>query len=232
MNAKWFSIVGLVAIAISLLSVWSCADPQELVSITVEPAVETIGMSNIPVSQDAGIQVQLKALGNYIHPPVTKDITSEVTWSSNTPQLVTVNSTGLMTATGVLCGGGLVFASSTTNHDGSGLSSSGAVVVGFMTANVTCFTGTSSGGSGAEPVLTVNFMGNGTGTVTSSTSGFTCASTAVSCVDSFPSGTTITLVATPVPPSTFGGWSGGGCSGTSTCVLLLQTDTIVTAAFN
>ena len=28
--------------------------------------------------------MQLRALGTYIHPPVTKDITNQVTWESNT----------------------------------------------------------------------------------------------------------------------------------------------------
>jgi hypothetical protein len=233
MSRKWLSIIALIATASSLLVVSSCGDPQELVSITVNPTTETIGASNIPVGADAGIQVQLSALGTYIHPPVTKDITDQVTWASNTPQLVTVNSTGLMVATGELCGGGLVSATVTTNHDGSGLSSSGAIVTGLMTANVVCFTGNGSGGSGgSEPVLTVNFSGGGTGVVASTTSGFTCSSTNVSCVDSFPSGTAVTLTANPVSPSTFGGWSGGACTGTGTCTLLLETDTTVIATFN
>src|SRR5271168_862332 len=148
MKRKWFGIIALVITATALLSLSSSADPQELVGLTINPTMETIGASNIPVGADAGIQVQLQALGTYIHPPVVKDITDQVTWASNTPQLVTVNSTGLMVATGVLCGGGLVSASVTTNHDGSGVSSSGAVVTGLMTANVVCFTGNGSGGSG------------------------------------------------------------------------------------
>jgi hypothetical protein len=230
MSRKWLSIIALIAVAASLVSVSSCGDPQELVSISVQPGTETIGASNIPVKDDAGIQVQLRALGSYIHPPVTKDITNQVTWVSNTPQLVAVNSTGLMTATGILCGGGLVSATVNTNHDAGGLSASGAIVTGYMTANIVCATN-AGGGGGAEPILTVNFLGGGTGTVSSATSGFTCASTAISCVDSFPAGTTVTLTATPIAPATFGGWS-GGCTGTSTCVLLMETDTTVTATFN
>ena len=228
MKAKWFGTVALVLVAISLLSVSSCGDPQELTSIQVQPTTETVGASNIPVPADAGLQVQLRALGTYVHPPVTKDITSQVTWSSNTPQMFTVSSTGLMTATGVACGGTLVSATATTNSDGSGVSSSGAIVTGSMTANLVCYTG---GAGGGEPILTVNFLGSGTGTVTSSTSGFNCTTLDISCEDSFPSGTTVTLTATPAAPSTFGGWS-GGCTGTSTCVLILQTDTTVTAEFD
>jgi len=232
MKRKCFAVIALVITATSLLSLSSCADPQELVGITINPTMETIGASNIQVKFDAGIQVQLQALGTYIHPPVVKDITDQVTWASNTPQLVTVSSTGLMIATGELCGGGLVSASLTTNHDGSGVSSSGAVVTAYMTANVVCFTSTGSGGGGSEPVLTINFSGSGTGVVASTTSGFTCSSTDVSCVDSFQSGAAVTLTANPVSPSTFGGWSGGGCTGTGNCTLLLQTDTTLTAAFD
>lgn len=231
MSRKWITLAALIFAAISLLSLSSCADHQELVSISVQPGTETFGASNIPVAADAGLTVQLRALGSYVHPPVTKDITNQVTWTSNDTQMVTVNSTGLATATGDSCGGTLISATVTTNADGSGVSSSGAIVTGYMTADVVCFTSTGSGGGGAEPILTVNFLGSGTGTVTSSTSGFSCASTAVSCVDSFPAGTTVTLTATPIAPSTFGGWS-NGCTGTSTCVLLMQSDTTVTASFN
>jgi hypothetical protein len=229
MSRKWSSIAALILAASSLLSISSCGDPQELVGITVQPGSVTFGASNIPVPADAGLTTQLTALGTYVHPPVTKDITNQVTWASSDNQEVTVSSTGLITVTGVVCGPNtLITATRTTNADGSGVSSSGAVVTGSMTASVVCFTNT-SGGGGAAPILTVNFLGSGTGTVTSPT--FTCATTAISCVDSFPAGTTVTLTATPIAPSTFGGWF-GACSGTSTCVLLLQADTTVTAMFN
>ena len=230
MSRKWFSIAALIAAAITLFTVASCGDPQELVSITVQPQTETFGATNIPVNLDAGLQVQLRALGNYIHPPVTKDITSQVTWSSNDTQMVTVTSGGLATATGDACGGTLISATVQTNSDGSGVSSSGAVVTGYMTANVVCFTGTGTGSG--EPVLTVNFQGSGTGAVTGNSGTFSCQTTDVSCVDSFPVDTIVTLTATPISPSTFGGWSGGGCTGTGNCVVEMTTDITVTATFN
>ena len=229
MNAKWFSIFMLVAVAVLLLYASSCGDPQELQSITIQPSVETIGQSTIPVSADAGIQVQLKAYGNYLHPPVTKDITDQVSWLSNTTQMFTVSSTGLLTTTGDLCGGTLISASVTTNSDGSGVSSSGAVVTGYMTANVVCFSGTGSGGT--QPLLTVSFAGTGTGTVSSSPLGLSCASTAGTCSASFASGTTVTLIATPIGTSSFAGWS-GACSGVTTCNIDLTQNSSVTATFN
>jgi hypothetical protein len=230
MSRKWFGIAALIIIASSLLAVSSCGDPQELVSIAIQPAVETFGASNIPVSSLAGAQVQLTALGTYVHPPVTKDITDQVTWFSNTPQMVTVNSTGLITVTGGPCGGTLVSATVQTNSDASGVSSSGAIVTAYMTANVVCFTGGTS--TGAGPVVTLTFAGTGTGTVTSSPSGLSCASTAGTCSASFATGTTLTLTETPVGSSSFAGWTGGCVGSTSTCSFAVQNDTTVTATFN
>jgi List-Bact-rpt repeat protein len=227
MNGKWFSLVVLM-VAVALLLVFSsCGHGQELVSIAVQPASETFGASNIPVMDNAGSSVQLRALGSYIHPPVTKDITNKVTWASNDTQMFSVSSTGLLTATGLACGGSLVSATVTTNSSAGGLSSSGAIVTGSMTANVVCFTSTSG-----APVLTVSFAGNGSGTVTSSPLGISCATIQGTCNASFPSGTPVTLTATPVGASSFGGWSGGCTNSSSVCTFSLQGDTAVIATFN
>ncbi len=224
MNVKWFATLMLVAVAGSLLVASSCADPQELTSITIQPGVETVGAPDIPVIQDAGFQVQLRALGNYIHPPVSKDITNQVTWASNTTQMFTVSATGLLTATGNECGGTLVSATVTTNADGSGVSSSGAVVTGTMSANVTCFTG-------AGPTVTINFSGNGAGTVSSFPVGLSCTAT---CTGSFPTGTPLQLTA--AASGTFGGWSGcnstTGANGTVCNINDLTNDITLTVMFN
>jgi Big-like domain-containing protein/List-Bact-rpt repeat protein len=194
-----------------------------LVSITVEPATETFGAANIPVDLDAGLSVHLRALGTFIHPPVTKDITTQVTWTSNTPQVVTVDATGLLMATGMACGNALVSATVNTNKSAGNISSSGAIVTGTMTANVVCFTG-----NGVP--LTVVFGGTGTGFVTSVPSGLSCAST---CSSSFPSGTPIVLTATATGSSTFGGWS-AGCDAVSaqTCTVNLTAPRTLTVTFN
>jgi hypothetical protein len=135
MNRSWLSFVLVCAAALSLPS---CGHDQELVSISIQPTTETFGSPTTPVSEDAGLNVQLRAIGSYIHPPVDKDITNQVIWSSNTPQMVTVNSTGLITATGMACGNTLISATVKTNSSAGGLSSSGAIVTGSMTANVVC----------------------------------------------------------------------------------------------
>ena len=64
MYRKWFSIAALVALATLLLSVSSCGHSQQLVSVTIQPASETFGAATIPVIDDAGLAVQLRALGN------------------------------------------------------------------------------------------------------------------------------------------------------------------------
>jgi hypothetical protein len=226
MKRKWLGLAALLIAATSLLSVSGCGDPQELVSITVVPGTETVGASNIPVSQDAGFQVQLAAQGNYIHPPVTKDITSQVTWASNTPQMFTVTSSGLLTATGFACGGAIISASVTTNADGSGLSSSGAAVTGYMNANLTCFTGTG-------PTVTIDSAGAGAGTVSSSPAGLGCSLSAGSnCTGSFPLGTSLTLTAAATT-GTFGSWAGCDSISGATCIINNLTGNVtVTVTFN
>jgi hypothetical protein len=233
MNGKWLSIVVLAGLAGLLLGVNSCGHSQQLVSIAVEPGVETFGATNVPVSANAGSTVQLRALGTYIHPPVTKDITNEVTWASNDVQMFTLSSgtPGLLTATGDYCGGTVVSATLTTNTSAGGISSSGAAVTGYMTANVVCFTGSSSGGA-TSPVLTLTFAGSGAGTVTSSPLGLSCASP-TPCLSQFGSGTLVTLTATPTGSSTFGSWLNCDSSAsTNPCTVTVIANQTVTATFN
>src|SRR5213594_22899 len=77
--------------------------------------------------------------------------------------------------------------------------------------------------------LTASKAGTGSGTVTSNPAGISCGAT---CSASFTNGTMVTLTATPAAGSTFTGWSGGGgCIGTGTCTVTLNTATTVTATF-
>jgi Calx-beta domain-containing protein/List-Bact-rpt repeat protein len=76
--------------------------------------------------------------------------------------------------------------------------------------------------------LTVAPDGTGTGTVTSSPAGIICP---LDCAEDYTLGTTVTLTATPSVSSTFAGWSGGGCSGTGTCVTTLNASTTVVPTF-
>jgi len=76
--------------------------------------------------------------------------------------------------------------------------------------------------------LTVNKSGTGTGTVSSAPAGIDCGST---CDYPFYYNTSVTLSASPTGGSTFTGWSGSGCGGTGTCVVLMTAVHTVTATF-
>jgi hypothetical protein len=75
--------------------------------------------------------------------------------------------------------------------------------------------------------LSVVRAGTGSGTVTSTPAGIDCGG---ACSASFPSGTSVTLTATPAAGSSFDGWS--ACGGTGTCTLELTAVTSVQAIFS
>ncbi|HUX97512.1 MAG TPA: hypothetical protein VMV47_17395, partial [Bacteroidales bacterium] len=76
--------------------------------------------------------------------------------------------------------------------------------------------------------LSVEKAGTGTGLVTSSPAGINCG---VDCSEPYSFGSVVTLTATPDAGSTFTGWSGGGCSGTGTCQVTMNSVVSVTATF-
>ena len=73
--------------------------------------------------------------------------------------------------------------------------------------------------------LTVQDIGNGT--IVSAPPGINCGTI---CANSFPTGTLVTLTATPAPGSAFAGW-GGACTGLGGCVVLMDQLQTVTATF-
>jgi hypothetical protein len=76
--------------------------------------------------------------------------------------------------------------------------------------------------------LTVARTGTGAGTLTSLDSLVNCGT---ACVQTYFSGTSVTLSAAAAVGSVFSGWSGGGCAGTGTCTLTMNAATPVTATF-
>jgi len=89
---------------------------------------------------------------------------------------------------------------------------------------ISCYLGNCSAGA----PLTVGDAGSGTGTITSSDGFINCGS---ACSHIYPIGTSVTLTATPAAGSVFTGWSGGGCSGTGSCVVDMTQAQNVTATF-
>ncbi len=78
-------------------------------------------------------------------------------------------------------------------------------------------------------VLTVAKDGTGTGTVMSTPAGIICGG---SCSASYDEGSMVTLTESADPDSTFTGWSGGGCSGTGSCLVTISSAFTVTATFD
>ena len=75
--------------------------------------------------------------------------------------------------------------------------------------------------------LAVDTDGPGTGTVTSIPAGIDCGET---CVSRFPTGSSVTLTATPGPSSLFAGWI-GACTGTGPCQLPMDEPRWARATF-
>jgi hypothetical protein len=74
----------------------------------------------------------------------------------------------------------------------------------------------------------ISKSGDGSGTISSYPTGITCGA---NCSAYFTKGTTVTLTANPDSGSTFTGWSGGGCQGTGSCTVNMNSNMSVTASF-
>jgi len=213
MNRRGFSFAALIILAFLLFSL-SCGFNQHLTSIQIQPAGgATFG------AVDAGLFVNFKAYGTYDHPPETKDITTLVTWETDTPQVASVTSGGVVSPN-TNCGTSNVFA---TFYDSPNQVVSNAALV--------TVDGPSSGGcpqSNALSTLSVT-IGGGTGTITSSPAGITCGTV---CAAGFTTGSNVTLTAAPLSPSTSVSWANCDSSNGTVCTVFLEANRTVTATFN
>lgn len=86
-------------------------------------------------------------------------------------------------------------------------------------------------GNGATLSVQVANIGMGIGTVVSDPNGISCDGLGNGCTLTVTKGTKYTL--TPKPTAgLFTGWSGGGCAGTTPCVVTVNQDTVIQAAFS
>jgi hypothetical protein len=213
MNRRWFGIFALSLAAATLFSLASCARNQHLTSIKIQPSA-----GGTFLIADSSLFFDFKAFGTYIHPPHTADITDQVNWQTDTPQVVQVTSAGVVSPN-LGCGLGNVFA---TFKDGDNEVVSNSVPV--------TVDGPASEGcpqSGATSSLSVSLTG--TGTVTSSPAGISCGTI---CAAQFSTGTTVTLTAAPTSPATAVTWGGCDTSSATGCSVLLEANRIVSATFN
>jgi hypothetical protein len=147
--------LGTLVAAGALLTLPSCGHDQKLVGITVQP-------SGFTFLTQAGTE-QFTATGTYIHPPATKDITNQVTWTVD-DNIVNINA-GLVSPSPTLgCGGGTISAS-------FGGQTAYATVTVDDPADSLC------PGGGTLATLSVGVVG--TGTVTSLPTGVSCPGTCV-----------------------------------------------------
>jgi trimeric autotransporter adhesin len=205
MSRTWFSIVALIATASLFLSLSSCGFNQHLVSIQVVPPGATFN--------SVGASIVFKAMGTYIHPPATKDITNIVTWSVDSQNLVTITNTSLVTAVSI-CGSGSLTAS---YYDSPNQVSGSAFLTGGGAGTAAC----------SQAILTVNIVGSGS--VTDSTQVIKCPGT---CSADYALGSTIGLTATPGAGASQVNWTNCNSFVGNTCTVVLNVDTTVTATFN
>ncbi len=162
---------------------------------------------------------------------VTKSGTGSGTVSSNPAGITcgTTCSTSLPSGTQVSLTAVASDLSVFSGWSGGGCSGTGNCTV-TLNSNITVTaTFNPKSGSAQNFSLSVTKNGTGSGTVSSNPAGITCGST---CSASLPSSTSATLTATTGDTSVFSGWTGGGCSGTGTCTVTLNSNVVVTATFN
>ena len=214
MRAVWLRCALGTVVMLLLSSLLSCSHERKLVSIEIHPAAATF------LTPNPGGQVIFTALGTYIHPPDTRDITDKVTWKTDIPQLIQVTG-GVVSPTGTGCG---IADISASFDDG------GNLVTGFATVTVNDSTNSiCPGGSTAKAVVTVAPLG--AGSITSVPAGINCPTS--TCGAQFTVGDTVVLTATPDTGHTFTSWKDCPTATSNTCSLeVTEGSTTVTATFN
>jgi len=158
------SLLGVFVLAGLVIPFTSCAVSPSLTSISITPNAYTAVLA--PCG-DPQVTTNFQAIGSYTRPghaAVTKDITSQVTWTSLTPAMVTVTSAGTATVTCQMYGSTAIEASAPGFHGD---------IVGTATFNVEAYNNTSTNDvvsitvTPTNPVLTaagqtVSFVATGT----------------------------------------------------------------------
>jgi hypothetical protein len=206
MSGRWMKIMFGAALAVTATGWLSCGQDHKLVAIEIQPAAGFNFATPDPAAQGV-----FTAIGTYVHPPGTADITKLVTWKTDVPQLLVINGGVVSPQPGNVCGIADVYAD---------FNSGGNFVTNFATVTVNDRTRVECpGGSTTQAVVTVNLTPADGGVVTSVPSGITCP--ALVCGAQFTVGDTIALTASPNTGHTFNAWSGCTTTNGTTCSLVV-----------
>lgn len=191
---------------------WSngCSGTAATCTVTMSAARSVTATFNLSSSSSQTLSLTITGSGSVTSAPSGINCSASCTGSFTTGTQVTLNATA---------GTGATF----TGWSGGGCSGSGVCVVTMSAAASVTAAFTSAQTSTQTIALNVT----GSGTVTSSPSGFNCRSL---CTASFTSGASVTLTATPAVGWVFAGWN-GACPGTDTCTVTATAGRTVTATF-
>jgi len=199
--------MGAMMVLGAALSLPSCGHDQKLVSLTIQPAAFTFLEPYSPPPGNA--TEQYRAIGTYIHPPATIDVTSQATWKID-DGVVTMSSGNI----------------SATLPEGTGGSSN--IVTAYATVTVDNPTVVNCPGYGSAVTLSVQVTGPGS--VTSTALGINCPG---QCIATVAVGASVGLTAVPLSGSTVT-WSSActSSSGNNCSVTIPAGGADVLATFN
>jgi trimeric autotransporter adhesin len=139
-DRSWIKALAGLGLAATITS---CGSTPSLTSIVISPTAYTVTLALLPDGAPAPSADQLptnyKAIGYYTRPghiAETQDITNSVTWFSFTPDMVTVNGTGVATPTGFATGFTQIWASA-PGFDGDIVSNQSTYTVELPTDTTT-----------------------------------------------------------------------------------------------
>ena len=228
-NYIWLALGGLVALG-AALALPSCGHDQKVVSLTITPTTSTFPEPGFAPPPPNPTQ-QYSAIATYIHPPATKDVTSQATWTIDNG-VATLTAPGVFTATPPPatappgtpgpCGVADISASIPEGTGGSG-----NVVIALASVTVNDPSNILCPGGGQLATLAVGVVG--AGTVTSLPTAISCTATGGTCIAVYSVGASVLLTASQLPVV----WANCPGSSGSTCVITIPTGgTAVSATFN
>jgi hypothetical protein len=209
----------LVAVG-AALSLPSCGHSQKLTSLTIQPQTFTF-------LYPAGSE-QYSAIATYIHPPETKNITTQVTWSVDFANVVTISQSGVVSPIGMSSMGGTVGCGGVdiTATAPAGTGGSDNVLVATATAIVDDPSNPICPGGGKLATLAVGVVGSGS--VMSTPTAIDCMATSGTCVSTYDVGASVLLTASAADVV----WANCPGSSGNTCVVTITTGgTAVGATF-